>query len=93
MLERYLRQHGLNGNPYRLGFGDLKQIKRMTMDAQSKPINVSDDIIPHVVPFHHHIIQKYGTLHDFVLIDIFSFLFFFNSSDSFNECWISEGNE
>lgn len=60
MLERYLRDQGLKGNPYSLGFGDLKCMKRMTIDAQSKPINVSDDIIPYVVPFHYHIIQKYG---------------------------------
>ncbi|KAG8386502.1 hypothetical protein BUALT_Bualt03G0155200 [Buddleja alternifolia] len=59
-LERQLRTQGFDGNPYRLWYGDLKDLNRMLAAAQSKPINVDDDILPYVLPFHHHIIQKYG---------------------------------
>lgn len=34
----------------------------MIKQANSKPINLSDDIIPRALPFHHHIINKYGML-------------------------------
>lgn len=59
-LERFLRTHNLNGNSYRLGFGDLKEMTGMIKEANSKPINLDDDIIPRVFPFHHQMIQKYG---------------------------------
>ncbi|KAL3503048.1 hypothetical protein ACH5RR_037497 [Cinchona calisaya] len=59
-LERYLRSQGFKGNPYRLWVGDLKDMSRITHQAHSKPIKLHDDILPHVLPYHHHIVQKYG---------------------------------
>ncbi|PIN01115.1 Cytochrome P450 CYP4/CYP19/CYP26 subfamily [Handroanthus impetiginosus] len=59
-LERWLRSQGFKGNPYRLWYGDLKDVAKMTMDVQSKTINLEDDIDPYALPFHHHIVQKYG---------------------------------
>ncbi|KAL3508816.1 hypothetical protein ACH5RR_028217 [Cinchona calisaya] len=59
-LERYLRGQGLKGSSYRLWHGDSKDIKTMSIQAQSKTINLQDDMLPYVVPFHNHIVQKYG---------------------------------
>ncbi|GLT55074.1 hypothetical protein SLA2020_282250 [Shorea laevis] len=49
-LERRLREQGFAGNPYRIFFGDLKESSMMSKQANSKPINFSDDISPRVVP-------------------------------------------
>lgn len=65
-IERYLRGQGLKGNPYRLWHGDLKDIKDINIQAQSKAINLHDNISSYVLPFEHHIIQKYGRLVEFM---------------------------
>ncbi|CAK9151762.1 unnamed protein product [Ilex paraguariensis] len=60
-LEKWLREQGLHGNPYRLlKLGDLTEFFIMTKEAKPRPISLSDDIAPHVLPYHHHIINKYG---------------------------------
>nr|ALO23114.1 cytochrome P450 CYP72A398 [Kalopanax septemlobus] len=59
-LEKYLRNQGFNGNSYRLFFGDLKDMVMMLKEAKSQPINLSDDIIPRIMPLNHKTIQNYG---------------------------------
>lgn len=59
-LEMMLRKQGFSGNPYRLVYGDTKEMFMMSKQAKTKPINLSDDIAPRVLPFFHHIIKKYG---------------------------------
>ncbi|XP_030440285.1 cytochrome P450 72A397-like [Syzygium oleosum] len=59
-LERLLRQQGLFGKPYTFLFGDLKENSRLLQQAKSKPIAVSDDIKPHLLPFLHQSFQTYG---------------------------------
>ncbi|CAL5403190.1 unnamed protein product [Camellia sinensis] len=59
-LERCLREQGLSGNPYRVFYGDMKEMRMIVKEAKSRPINLSDDILPRAMPFHHHIIKKYG---------------------------------
>lgn len=59
-LEKLLRQQGFSGNSYRIFHGDMKDMYRMMKEARAKPINLSDDIAPRIMPFDHHIIQKYG---------------------------------
>nr|WAU86891.1 birch protein [Betula platyphylla] len=59
-LERRLREQGFAGNPYRIFFGDLKESSMMSKQANSKPINLSDDISPRIVPIVHHTLEKYG---------------------------------
>lgn len=61
-IERCLRKQGLNGPQYRLLHGDMNQMAAMARHAavNSKPISFSDDFLPTILPFHHHIIQTYG---------------------------------
>ncbi|KAL6553789.1 hypothetical protein OROMI_019462 [Orobanche minor] len=59
-LERLLRKQGLNGNSYKVIYGDLKELMKMVDEAKSNPINFDDDIKPRVLSFIVKILQKYG---------------------------------
>ncbi|CAI9095110.1 OLC1v1030971C1 [Oldenlandia corymbosa var. corymbosa] len=59
-LENLLRAQGLAGKPYKFLFGDFKELVMMIEEAASKPINLSDDIVPRALPFLIDTINKYG---------------------------------
>ncbi|KAI6687123.1 hypothetical protein NL676_023951 [Syzygium grande] len=59
-LERLLRQQGLSGKPYTFLFGDLKEDLRLLKEAKSKPIALSDDVKPRLLPFVCQSFQTYG---------------------------------
>ncbi|XP_061337077.1 cytochrome P450 72A68-like isoform X1 [Gastrolobium bilobum] len=59
-LERLLREQGLQGNPYKIMVGDLKDIMKMQKEARSKPMNLSEDIVPRVFPFVQKNVNKQG---------------------------------
>ncbi|KAK4425579.1 7-deoxyloganic acid hydroxylase [Sesamum alatum] len=59
-LEKILRKQGLTGNPYRFFFGDARETGRMFKETYSKPIGITDNIAPRVLPFITKTIQKYG---------------------------------
>ncbi|WVZ08222.1 hypothetical protein V8G54_021568 [Vigna mungo] len=59
-LERLLRDQGLQGNPYSLFNGDLKQIMKMQKEVTSKPMKLSHDIAPRVFSYHLQSIIKHG---------------------------------
>ena len=64
MLESYLRRQGLVGTPYTLLVGDVKREYSMTTEARSKPIKLTDDIVPRVLPFPSHMLKTYGRFLD-----------------------------
>ncbi|XP_028763848.1 11-oxo-beta-amyrin 30-oxidase-like [Neltuma alba] len=60
-LERELRKQNLKANPYRLWFGDLKEMVQMQEKVTSISMSShSHDLPPYVVPFVHHLVNKYG---------------------------------
>ncbi|KAL9236219.1 hypothetical protein vseg_010918 [Gypsophila vaccaria] len=59
-LEKVLRRQGFSGNSYRLLFGDMKDYSKMSKDAMSTPISVSDDFACRVQPYTKQIIKTYG---------------------------------
>ncbi|XP_027061111.1 cytochrome P450 CYP72A219-like [Coffea arabica] len=59
-LEKRLKEQGLRGNPYKLLYGDFKEIATHFKEAHSKPINVSDDFVPRVIPHFCAAVKKYG---------------------------------
>lgn len=58
--EKCLRQQGLLGNSYRFLFGDTRDMGRMLEEAKSKPISLTDDIFPRIMPFINENIQRKG---------------------------------
>ncbi|PIA34398.1 hypothetical protein AQUCO_03800186v1 [Aquilegia coerulea] len=61
-LEKYLRQQGLRGPSYKFLFGDILEMVSATKEATSRPMEFSHQIVPRVLPFLHHSIQKYGKM-------------------------------
>ncbi|XP_058766142.1 cytochrome P450 72A68-like [Vicia villosa] len=59
-LEKLLREQGLHGNSYRFLVGDVKDINKMEKEAKSKPMNLSDDIIPRVSPYLQKCLKIHG---------------------------------
>ncbi|XP_042498070.1 cytochrome P450 72A397-like [Macadamia integrifolia] len=59
-LERLLKEQGIKVTPYNLLSGDLKENQRQFEEARSKPMNLSHNIVPRVLPFHLQTIEKYG---------------------------------
>ncbi|KAF5190450.1 Cytochrome p450 [Thalictrum thalictroides] len=59
-LEKYLRQQGIGGSPYKLFRGNLKEIASMSIEARSKPMEISHRITQRVMPFTHQGAEKYG---------------------------------
>ncbi|KAM7510749.1 hypothetical protein LguiB_009624 [Lonicera macranthoides] len=61
-LEKQLKQQGISGTSYKLLYGDMKESKRLMMEAWSKPMNLSHQIAPRVNPFYYQTVQKYGKI-------------------------------
>ncbi|THU59436.1 hypothetical protein C4D60_Mb07t02130 [Musa balbisiana] len=61
-LERALRAQGLNGTPYRLPSGDLKENVRLAKEARSTPMPLTHNIVPRVLPFLRRAIDEYGKI-------------------------------
>ncbi|KEH38475.1 putative 11-oxo-beta-amyrin 30-oxidase [Medicago truncatula] len=59
-LEKELREQGLKGNSYRLLVGDIKDLLKIRKEATSKPMNLSDDIVPRVYSFVQQTVAKHG---------------------------------
>ncbi|XP_033128153.1 cytochrome P450 72A13-like isoform X1 [Brassica rapa] len=59
-LERYLRRQGLPGTPYTPLVGDVKRNVNMLMEARSKPITLTDDITPRLLPLALKMFNSHG---------------------------------
>ncbi|XP_071905024.1 cytochrome P450 CYP72A219-like isoform X4 [Coffea arabica] len=59
-LEKRLKEQGFRGNPYKLLHGDFKEMSTLYTEAQSKNLNLSDDIVPRVIPQYLGAVKKYG---------------------------------
>lgn len=59
-LEKCLREQGLRGTPYKFMFGDMKESVKMDEEARSKPMNLTNDIVPRVLPFYRKAIKEHG---------------------------------
>ncbi|KAL8201476.1 hypothetical protein R6Q57_012815 [Mikania cordata] len=59
--EKSLREQGLTGNRYRFLFGDLKEVVQTTEQAKLKPIKLTDNIVPRIIPFYYTAANTYGS--------------------------------
>ncbi|PWA44605.1 cytochrome P450 [Artemisia annua] len=58
--EKLLREQGLQGNSYKFFFGDLKEMVHLIVQAKSKPIGLTDDIVSRIIPFVHKSVSTHG---------------------------------
>ncbi|KAJ9553907.1 hypothetical protein OSB04_017952 [Centaurea solstitialis] len=59
-MEKSLREQGLKGSSYKFLFGDLKEMVKMTKEAKTRPINLTNDVVPRALPFFHKSVTTYG---------------------------------
>ncbi|KAK3023351.1 hypothetical protein RJ639_042749 [Escallonia herrerae] len=69
-LEKHLKQQGIGGTSYKFLYGDMKDLKRMMMEAWSKPMALSHQIAPRVNPFYHQMVQNHGKSKDNLSADV-----------------------
>ncbi|XP_010273926.1 PREDICTED: cytochrome P450 72A15-like [Nelumbo nucifera] len=61
-LENQLKQQGIEGAPYKLLHGYMKDYVRLLTEACSKPMNLNHQIAPRVLPFIYQTVQQYGKI-------------------------------
>ncbi|KAM0015298.1 putative secologanin synthase [Helianthus debilis subsp. tardiflorus] len=59
-LEKWLRNEGYKGNPYKLLMGDMIEFATTLKEGRLKASPITHDITSYALPFDHHIISKYG---------------------------------
>ncbi|KAG9447959.1 hypothetical protein H6P81_014087 [Aristolochia fimbriata] len=59
-FERWLKQRGIVGPPYKFLTGNLKENFEMLKEARLKPMELSHRIVPRVFPFIHQTVKHYG---------------------------------
>ncbi|KAF9626461.1 hypothetical protein IFM89_034395 [Coptis chinensis] len=59
-MEKYFREQGINGPPYKIFYGNLKEMVGMVIEARSRPMELSHRIIPCLLPFFYHTVEDYG---------------------------------
>ncbi|KAK9699131.1 hypothetical protein RND81_08G155100 [Saponaria officinalis] len=60
-LEKCLRKQGLQGNSYKVLFGDMKESSRLRNEALAKPMPFDNHYFPRINPFVHQLLNIYGT--------------------------------
>ncbi|PIA32951.1 hypothetical protein AQUCO_04300126v1 [Aquilegia coerulea] len=58
--EKFLREQGIRGPPYRLGHGNTKEIATLMEKELSKPMELSNRIVPRLLPFVQQMAELYG---------------------------------
>ncbi|GLJ51713.1 hypothetical protein SUGI_1099070 [Cryptomeria japonica] len=59
-LKKYFEAQGIRGPPYRLFYENSTDITRMIDEQKSKPMPLSHDILPRVLPHLHQWAKTYG---------------------------------
>ncbi|PIA26858.1 hypothetical protein AQUCO_08600014v1 [Aquilegia coerulea] len=59
-MEKCLRKQGITGLPYKLLYGNMKEISSLRTKVRSKPMEHSHRIVPRILPFINQTIQTYG---------------------------------
>uniref|UniRef100_A0A7N1A8X9 Cytochrome P450 n=2 Tax=Kalanchoe fedtschenkoi TaxID=63787 RepID=A0A7N1A8X9_KALFE len=59
-LERSLKRQGVKGTSYRILYGDMKENLKMMQEAKSKPIGLSESIVPRLLPYVDQCLKTYG---------------------------------
>ncbi|KAK9267321.1 hypothetical protein L1049_009745 [Liquidambar formosana] len=62
MIEKCLKGQGIHGPPYRLFYGNFKEMSKMAKEAASKPMKFTHDVMPRLNPFLQKNMLIYGKL-------------------------------
>ncbi|KAK8522813.1 hypothetical protein V6N12_056508 [Hibiscus sabdariffa] len=62
-IQFILNSQGIKGQPYEFIHGNNKQVVQMQREALSKPMGLTHDIFPRVMPHHHYWIKKFGKVY------------------------------
>ncbi|KAK9285919.1 hypothetical protein L1049_025120 [Liquidambar formosana] len=61
MIEKQLKKQGIYGLPYRLFYGNSKEMKKLSKETGSKPLGLSHDIL-HLDPFLQKMVLTYNKI-------------------------------
>ncbi|KAF6140528.1 hypothetical protein GIB67_035555 [Kingdonia uniflora] len=61
-LEKLLKQQGITGSPYKLYHGELKEYVRSLQEARTKPMSLTNEIVPRVIPFVKQQVETHGKI-------------------------------
>ncbi|XVE81360.1 hypothetical protein DITRI_Ditri15bG0057200 [Diplodiscus trichospermus] len=59
-IQHLLRSQGVDGPPYRFIHGNNKEVNKLIKEASSKPMALTHDIVPRVMPHVYSWINRYG---------------------------------
>lgn len=59
-MESHFSKQGIRGPPYRFFMGNVKELVQLMLQASSKPMPFSHNILPRVLSFYHHWKKIYG---------------------------------
>ncbi|KAL4192628.1 hypothetical protein AMTRI_Chr06g173000 [Amborella trichopoda] len=62
VLGKQLEKQGIRGPPYKLLYGNVKEINKLNQEAISKPMGHSHQIVPRIFPFFLETVQNYGKI-------------------------------
>ncbi|PIA26895.1 hypothetical protein AQUCO_08600045v1 [Aquilegia coerulea] len=58
--EKYLREQGIKGYSYKFMYGSTKEMVKTTKEGRSKPMELSHQIVPRVMPYVNATVEKFG---------------------------------
>ena len=60
-IKHMMGSQGIGGPPYRFIHGNNKEIVKMRIESMSRPMDLSHDIFPRILPHQHSWLNTYGT--------------------------------
>ncbi|KAK9285115.1 hypothetical protein L1049_024300 [Liquidambar formosana] len=62
MIEKQLRKQGIYGHPYKLFYGNTKEMMKLSKENGSKPLGLSHDFLPRFNPFLQKLVMTYNKI-------------------------------
>eukprot|EP01018_Ginkgo_biloba_P017031 Gb_41418 [translate_table: standard] len=76
-IKKYFESQGIGGPSYKLLYGNTKESVEMINQSRSTPMDLSHDIVPHLLPHYHAWTKAYGAIPFPSCIIIVIFVFWF----------------
>eukprot|EP01018_Ginkgo_biloba_P017025 Gb_01907 [translate_table: standard] len=76
-MMKCFESQGIGGPAYKLPYGNIKELNEMINQSKSSPMDLSHDIVPHLLPHYHAWTKAYGAIPFPSCIIILIFVFWF----------------